>query len=93
MVHFANLKLFFFFGGGNFHKFFNDLFIYDIENKSWQLPEISGVPPTPRASHTATKIDDTHFCVIGGGEPSNVFNDFYLFDIEKTNWIRINTAG
>jgi len=30
------------FGGGNFHQFFNDMFIFDIATKSWLLPSISG---------------------------------------------------
>jgi N-acetylneuraminic acid mutarotase len=82
------------FGGGNFHQFFNDLFSFDIESKTWQL--VQGVagqePPGPRAGHTATKIDDSHFCVIGGGQERTVFSDIYLFNVDKISWIRVNTA-
>jgi N-acetylneuraminic acid mutarotase len=57
------------------------------------LPSVSGESPAPRAGHTATRIDDSHFCIIGGGTPSNVFNDVYLFDISNNNWIKVKAAG
>lgn len=94
MVHFAKPNVFYVFGGGNFHQFFNDLFVFDIATRTWFLPSVSGQePPAPRASHTATKIDESHFCLIGGGEPTSVFNDVYLFNIESNTWIRVNAAG
>jgi len=94
MVHFAKPNVFYVFGGGNFHQFFNDLFVFDIATRTWFLPSVSGKePPAPRASHTATKIDESHFCLIGGGEPTSVFNDVYLFNIESNTWIRVNAAG
>jgi hypothetical protein len=70
------------------------MFVFDIATRSWLLPSVSGQPPpAPRAGHTATRIDNSHFCVIGGGEPNIVFNDIYLFNIEKNTWIRVNAAG
>jgi hypothetical protein len=94
MVHFAKPNVFYVFGGGNFHQFFNVLFVFDIATRTWFLPSVSGQePPAPRASHTATKIDESHFCLIGGGEPTSVFNDVYLFNIESNTWIRVNAAG
>ena len=50
-------------------------------------------PPAPRAGHSATRIDDSHFCVIGGGEPRTVFNDIYLFNIDRHAWVRVSAAG
>ncbi len=80
------------FGGGNSHQFFNDLFIFDIDTKSWILPSVSGEIPAPRAGHTTTKIDESHFCVFGGGVPNMVFNDIYLFNILNNNWIKVKAA-
>jgi N-acetylneuraminic acid mutarotase len=31
--------------------------------------------------------------VIGGGEPTTVFMDVYLFNVDQNTWIRINPAG
>ena len=46
------------FGGGNSQQMFNDIFVFDIETRSWILPSVSGETPSARAGHTATKIDD-----------------------------------
>jgi hypothetical protein len=72
---------------------FNDIFIFDIETKSWILPSVSGIPPSARASHTATKIDDFCFCIIGGGDLRFVFNDIHLYNVDSNTWIQIRTAG
>jgi N-acetylneuraminic acid mutarotase len=96
LVYFPNLGTsgcFYMFGGGNLHQFFNDLFIFDIETRSWLLPSVSGEAPAPRAGHTATKIDENHFCVIGGGQPTVVFNDIYLFNLANNTWVRVTAAG
>ena len=72
---------------------FNDLFIFDIESSSWILPSVSGEIPAARASHTATKINEQCFCIIGGGNLNAVFNDVYLFNVENNMWTKIRTAG
>ena len=42
MVHFPNPDVFYVFGGGNFHQFFNDLYIFNIRLRTWHLPVIQG---------------------------------------------------
>lgn len=81
------------FGGGNNHQFFNDLFIFDIKTRIWILPSFSGEVPALRAGHTATKVGDSHFCVVGGGVQDYVFNDIFLFNIIKNHWIKVKPAG
>ena len=72
---------------------FNDLFIFDINTLSWILPSVSGEPPTKRAAHTATKIDEKYFCVFAGGDLMTVLNDTHLFNVENNTWIQIKPAG
>ena len=84
---------FYMFGGGNLYQFYNDVYSYSIELRKWSLIECLGEPPAPRAGHTSTRIDDVHFCVIGGGTPITVFNDIYLFNIIKSTWVRVNANG
>ena len=82
------------FGGGNNNQFFNDMFIFDLATRSWLIPTVSGQsPPAPRAGHSTTRIDQSHFCVIGGGEPATVFMDIHLFNVDTNTWIRVNPAG
>lgn len=90
----GNNGCFYMFGGGNFNQFFNDMFIFDIASRSWLLSQVSGEhPPAPRAGHSATRIDESHFCVIGGGDSNNVYNDIYLCNIERHCWIKVHAAG
>ena len=97
LVYFSNIGTsgcFYVFGGGNINQFFNDMFVFDIATRTWILPSVSGQPPpAPRAGHTATKIDQSHFCLIGGGEPTTVFMDVHLFNVDLNTWITINPAG
>lgn len=56
------------FGGGNSSQMFNDLFIFDISSRTWIMPAVSGDRPNARTNHSATKIDDNSFLIIGGGD-------------------------
>jgi hypothetical protein len=31
--------------------------------------------------------------VIGGGQPATVFNDIFLYNVEKDTWIKVKAAG
>lgn len=93
LVYFDVNRSFYAFGGGNSHQMFNDLFIFDIDSKSWLMPSVGGEFPSPRAGHSATKIDDKYFCVFGGGDLTTVFNDTFLFNVENNNWIKIKPVG
>ena len=37
---------FYVFGGGNESSMFNELFVFDIANKSWSMPNTSGTAPS-----------------------------------------------
>lgn len=71
----------------------NDLFVFDLQNHSWIMLSASGEAPQPRASHTATKINEQCFCIIGGGNLNVGFNDVHLFNIETLCWTKIKTSG
>ena len=57
------------------------------------MPSNGGEFPSPRAGHSATKIDEKHFCVFGGGDLTTVFNDTFLYNIDTNNWIKIKPVG
>ena len=46
------------FGGIENYVYFNDLWLYDIPNKLWQLSKPLGTSPSPRASHAAASSGD-----------------------------------
>ena len=93
IVYYESNRSLYVFGGGNSHQMFNDLFIFDIDSKCWLMPCVSGEFPSPRAGHSATKIDEKYFCIFAGGDLRTVFNDTFLFDVEHNNWIKIKPVG
>jgi N-acetylneuraminic acid mutarotase len=39
-------------------EFYNDVHVFDTVSGEWRVPKISGNPPSPRSSHSATNIGD-----------------------------------
>lgn len=68
MIYFESKNSLYMFGGGNSSQIFNDLFIFDIATSSWIMPAISGEAPNARANHSATKINENCFLIIGGAD-------------------------
>lgn len=93
MIYFEQKQQFYMFGGGNNQLCFNDLFVFDLLSKSWLLVSCSGDPPSVRASHSSTKINENCFCIIGGGNFEIGFNDVHLFNMQNLSWTKIKTTG
>jgi hypothetical protein len=93
MVYFEHLNQFFLFGGGANDISFNDLFIFDVSSSSWIIATPSGEPPAVRASHSASKINDSTFIVIGGGNALVCFNDVFLYSVDNDAWTKIKITG
>ena len=66
--HSANLiggTKMFVFGGWNGEKFFNDVFILDLEIMAWSKPQTTGPAPSPRKGHCSILIG-TNLVIHGG---------------------------
>ena len=50
---------------------------------NWELLELAGDVPSPRADHTATVVDDHTIAVIGGRDHYQYFNDVYMLDLQQ----------
>ena len=55
----------FVFGGWNGKKFYDDLFVLDLEIMAWTKPSCSGPAPTPRKGHCSILIG-TNLVIHGG---------------------------
>ncbi|XP_069793528.1 host cell factor 1-like isoform X2 [Narcine bancroftii] len=83
-----------------------DLWILDVENLTWNKPEVSGVPPLPRSLHSATMIGSKMY-VFGGWVPLvledvkapthekewKCTNTLACLDLETMNWTQISTES
>ena len=63
-------------------KYFDDMWTFDIMNKSWQKIEINGEIPKARQGHSALLIDNEQILIFGG-KTGNIFeiNEFWKFDL------------
>ena len=60
----------------------NDLWLYDVERRSWTIPICGGTPPAPREMHCCTTIK--HYLVVAGGvDGSQRFHDIHVLDTNR----------
>ena len=83
----------FFFGGYNDTKIPTNLFfrmIIGIKPVIFEIPEISGIPPSPRIEATMNFYSSNNMLIIHGGRndmKNEIYNDIVLLDMESMNWI------
>ena len=83
----------FFFGGQNDNKIPTNLLfrmVIGIRPVIFDIPEISGIPPSPRIDATMNFYAGNNIIIIHGGRndlKNEIYNDIYLLDMEKMNWI------
>eukprot|EP00798_Chlamydomonas_sp_ICE-L_P023007 gene23007-30199_t len=70
------------FGGLDKNKRFNDVWVFNCDEKSWTLKEIEGAAPEPRAHFTATRFG-TRILIFGGyGGCGEVYNDMWVLHLD-----------
>jgi hypothetical protein len=70
------------FGGRDLNdKYYNDMYFFDLQKKTWTKISPKGVSPKPRAYHSAI-IRGTVMWIFGGSSDSGYLNDLYSFDLE-----------
>ncbi|AEE35560.1 Galactose oxidase/kelch repeat superfamily protein [Arabidopsis thaliana] len=81
------------FGGfGRDNCLTNQVHVFDAETQIWIRPEINGVPPCPRDSHSCTTVGDNLF-VFGGTDGTKYLNDVHILDTYSHTWIRPDIRG
>lgn len=94
--HSANLignKVFMFGGENPNRKPNNELWVLDVQTRTWSKPDVSGVPPEPRSSHSAVTYMDRYIVMFGGGSVANCYNDLVVLDTQTMAWIRPAISG
>lgn len=84
-----NLDFLFFFGGYQKKSgdYYNDLFAYDLQAKSWEEIACTGVAPSQRTDHSCVQYDGSMY-VFGGYDGKTRYNDLYKCSIKskKFKW-------
>eukprot|EP00918_Siedleckia_nematoides_P057974 GHVU01126404.1.p1 GENE.GHVU01126404.1~~GHVU01126404.1.p1 ORF type:complete len:302 (-),score=41.30 GHVU01126404.1:1339-2244(-) len=75
------------------HSAFNEVWFFDLENKSWNFVEPEGTVPNARHGHVGVRVDDT-WIIHGGrkdhGEKYSI--DVYGFHLSSQEWRRFGVV-
>jgi len=77
------------------YEFFNDTYLFDTENNSWNLLKCSGDIPCSRSQHSAFIIKHKLY-ILGGYTLQNgvrVLGDIYVLNIKNKIWKEIKCGG
>jgi hypothetical protein len=80
--YYDNLNVILMFGGMNFDEFFNDLFMFDLENYHWYKVKIFDQSPLRRAEHVSF-ISDYGLILFGGrNETMYLGSELYVINLD-----------
>ena len=81
------------FGGHDGSVYRNDLLLFNLETRGWQLDlDISGSGPSPRDAHAAVVHADCMY-VFGGYDSKRYLNDFHRFQFDTQTWNTVTYGG
>jgi len=75
------------FGGWNGSHYYNDLWKFDLEEKTWSQVVPEGTLPEKRQKVGMAYLFDRVY-IIGGYNDAESFNDFWYYDISENKWVR-----
>lgn len=83
--------------GGSFMNgsstiYYNDTWLYDIDNNTWNQT-FPSTNPVERSGHTLSQIPGTDKVILFGGYNGTILNDTWVFDLSDNEWTKIITIG
>jgi N-acetylneuraminic acid mutarotase len=88
--------------GGKFYNFggiaankspLNDFYVFDFEQKKWNLVAATGTPPSARYGHSATLHGDGMYVFGGIDSSKNALSDFHVFNFKTNEWSQVKATG
>lgn len=73
-----------YFGGGSVASCFDDLVVFDTQQRKWHVPVVTGRKPSPRAGHSSAVLGDRWY-IIGGGNNASGCTDMAYLDLTQMN--------
>ncbi|CAO3653861.1 unnamed protein product [Cunninghamella echinulata] len=83
------------FGGGDGPKYYNELYILNIDTLTWTKPQIKGDTVSPRRAHV-TCLWNNKIVIVGGGNGTEALSDVFMLDISDPNeltWSKVVPEG
>lgn len=82
------------FGGQYQNHYYNDMYIYHLENREWTkvpspstIGDSAAVCPTPRCEHSAVAVN-SRIVYFGGFDGQKRLKDIYVFDTTTLKWMK-----
>ena len=79
-------------GGKDDNDSFDDLWIVDVENKTWNKPGVIGKKPRGREGHAAGIIRN-QMIIYGGKGQNMLFHEIYAFNMNTFEWKELEQQG
>ncbi|XP_030530752.2 RING finger protein B-like [Rhodamnia argentea] len=73
--------------------YYNDLFILNTETFVWKKATTTGIPPSPRESHSCSTWKNKMIVIGGEDEHDYHFSDVHILDTDTLMWKELNTTG
>ncbi|KAI9305180.1 hypothetical protein BJ944DRAFT_162201 [Cunninghamella echinulata] len=83
------------FGGGDGPKYYNELYILNVDTLTWTKPQIKGDIVSPRRAHV-TCLWNSKIVIVGGGNGTEALSDVFMLDISDPNelaWTKVIPEG
>ena len=74
-------------GGSNKN---NDVRVFSLISKEFEVLEVNGLKPRARMLHTAVISDDNKMIIVGGKSNSGNSNDIWSFDFTTKTWTEVS---
>jgi len=80
-------------GFGANKKAYNDLYVFDLDNKTWNLVGCGGKVPPERYGHSGTLVDGKLWVFGGSNDAHLPKDDLYYLDLANMQWTEVTKEG
>lgn len=70
----------------------NDMHVFDLEEKTWSVPHVTGDVPPPRVGVTMVAVDKTIYIFGGRDVDHKELNELYSFDTSANLWTLLSSG-
>jgi len=77
---------------GGTGSYYDSTFIYDFNTASWAEQQITSQKPQARAFSSLINLPDGNLLLFGGKNKESVFGDSWVYDVQNSGWIYLNTS-
>eukprot|EP01054_Gregarina_sp_Poly1_P004637 Gregarina_sp_Poly_1__4636@NODE_247_length_10750_cov_169_692315_g217_i0_p1_GENE_NODE_247_length_10750_cov_169_692315_g217_i0NODE_247_length_10750_cov_169_692315_g217_i0_p1_ORF_typecomplete_len879_score99_02Kelch_3/PF13415_6/9_3e05Kelch_3/PF13415_6/0_00054Kelch_3/PF13415_6/1_4e07Kelch_3/PF13415_6/1_6e06Kelch_3/PF13415_6/1_2e03Kelch_6/PF13964_6/0_46Kelch_6/PF13964_6/0_018Kelch_6/PF13964_6/3_3Kelch_6/PF13964_6/1_6e06Kelch_6/PF13964_6/1e02Kelch_6/PF13964_6/1_3Kelch_4/PF13418_6/57Kelch_4/PF13418_6/0_1 len=78
--------------GGNGEIFLNTLYLYNLANGVWRIPQNQGSAPSARGGHSSTVAGDDKLVIFGGWDGVQTLKDCWIWSRASEQWTEVDMS-